>query len=72
MVHQFLHRLCDQNQHVARLIVIFGPSQRVQFFLSRRTDIVIVSTLGDSLGLQDILGGELDSVEVPALEDVPH
>ena len=54
------------------MIVIFGPSQRVQFFLSRRTDIVIVSTLGDSLGLQDILGGELDSVEVPALEDVPH
>ena len=54
------------------MIVIFGPSQRVQFFLSRRTDIVIVSTLGDSLGLQDILGGELDSIEVPALEDIAH
>jgi hypothetical protein len=53
-IHQFLHRLCDQDHHIIWLIGVYGPLHRVRYSLSRRPDVVVVSTLWDCLGLQDI------------------
>jgi hypothetical protein len=59
MIHQFLHRLRDHNHHIIWLIVMYGPLHRVRYSLSRRPDVVVVSTLQDCLGLQDIFVGDL-------------
>ena len=56
---QFLHRLRDQDHHIIWLIGVYGPLHRVGYSLSRGPDVVIVSTLRDCLGLQDIFVGEL-------------
>ncbi len=52
MLHQFLHRLRAQHHYVAWLIGVFGPSHRIQYSLSRRPDVIVVSTLWDCLSLQ--------------------
>lgn len=74
--HQFLRRLDDQRQHLARLIVVFGPFHHIEFSLSRRPDVLVVATLEDCLGLQDLFWREHDARfhffdYLPALEDVP-
>ena len=74
---QFLHRLDDQRQHIARLIVVFGPLHRIEFSLSRRPDVLVVASLADCLGLQDLFWrGDHDARfhfvdDLPALDDVP-
>ena len=71
---QFLHRLFEQRQHIARLIVVFGPFHRIEFFLSSRPDVLIVATLVDCLGLQDIFWRAHDARffvdDPPVLEDL--
>jgi hypothetical protein len=57
-IHQFLRRLDDQRQHSTRLIVIFGPFHRIELSLSRRPDVLVVATLEDCLGLQDLFWRE--------------
>ncbi len=70
-IHQFLHRLRDQNYHIIWLIGVYGPLHRVRYSLSRRPDIVVMSTLWDCLGLQDIFVGELVSLDAHAFDDLP-
>ena len=59
MIHQFLHRLRDQNHHIIRLIGVYRPLHWVRYSLSHRPDVVVVSTLRECLGLQDIFVGDL-------------
>ncbi len=63
MIHQFLHRLCAQQQCVAWLIGIFGPAHRIQYSLSHRPDVSVVLTLWDCLSLQDIFAGDFVSLD---------
>ena len=63
MIHQFLHCLRDQNHHIICLIGAYGPLYWVRYSLSRCPDVVVVSTLRDCLGLQDIFVGELVSLQ---------
>ena len=70
-IHQCLHRLRDQNHHIICLIGAYGPLHRVRYSLSRRPDVVVVSTLRDCLGLQDIFVGELVSLDAHAFGDLP-
>lgn len=58
--HQFLRRLGAQRQQIAQLIVVFGPSRRIQVRLSRRLDAVVTATLEVCLGLQDLFWGGFD------------
>jgi hypothetical protein len=43
---------------------------RVRYSLSRRPDVVVVSTLRDCLGLQDIFVGELVRFDAYAFDDL--
>ena len=58
---EFLNRLNAQRQHIARLIVVFGPFLRIQFSLSSRPDVLVVASLVDCLGLQDLFWREHDA-----------
>jgi hypothetical protein len=66
MLHQFLHRLRAQHHYVAWLIGVFSPSHWIQYSLSRRPDVIVVSTLWDCLGLQDTFAGEVISLDTQA------
>ena len=61
-IDQFLHRLRVQHQHVAWLIGVFSPSHRIQYYLSFRPGVIVVSTLWDCLSLQDTFAGEFISL----------
>ncbi len=65
-IHQFLHHLRAQQQRVAWLIGEFGPTHQIQYSLSCRPDVIVVSTLGDCLGLQDIFAGEFIILDTQA------
>ena len=53
-VHQFLHCLRAQRLHIAQLIVVYGPSHRIEFSLSRQPGVLVVAPLIECLDLQDL------------------
>jgi hypothetical protein len=53
-VHQFLHHLCAQCHHIAQLIVVYGPSHRIEFSLSCQPGVLVIVTLIECLDLQDL------------------
>ena len=71
-IHQFRRRLRAQHYRTVWLIGVYGPLHWVQYSLSRHPDVVLVSTLHDCLGLQDIFVGELVSLNAPAFRVLFH
>ena len=67
-IHQFLRRLRDQHHRIIRLIGEYGPLLRVRYSLSRHPEVPLESTLRDCLGLQDIVVGDLVSLDAPAFQ----
>ncbi len=56
---------------VNRLIAALGPNHQVQYTLASRPDVVIVATLHDCLGLQELILGEFVLADIPPLEYSP-
>jgi hypothetical protein len=66
--HQFLRRLRDPHHRFIRLIGEYGPLLRVRYSLSRHSEVHLELTLQDCLDLQDIVVGDLVSLDAPAFQ----
>ena len=56
--HQILHRIADQQVHIARLIAVYGPTRRVSFTSAHCPDHVILATLYECFSIGEILSIE--------------